>query len=55
VKGEHTQIRLSRVGTELPPVLISNVIDALAQSLPSPEVTEAAAKDTSSCRSGWAK
>jgi ABC-type nitrate/sulfonate/bicarbonate transport system substrate-binding protein len=45
VKGDPTKLKFVYLGgTELPPALMNNVIDALAQSPPSAEVTEAAGK-----------
>ncbi|HUC97060.1 MAG TPA: ABC transporter substrate-binding protein [Candidatus Polarisedimenticolaceae bacterium] len=45
VKGDPSKLKFVYLGgTELPPALMNNVIDALAQSPPSAEVTEAAGK-----------
>jgi ABC-type nitrate/sulfonate/bicarbonate transport system substrate-binding protein len=45
VKGDPSKLKFAYLGgTELPPALMNNVIDALAQSPPSAEVTEAAGK-----------
>jgi ABC-type nitrate/sulfonate/bicarbonate transport system substrate-binding protein len=45
VKGDPAKLKFVYLGgTELPPALMNNVIDALAQSPPSAELTEAAGK-----------
>src|ERR671914_1925789 len=45
VKGDPSKLKFVYLGgTELPPALMNNVIDALAQSPPSAEITEAAGK-----------
>jgi NitT/TauT family transport system substrate-binding protein len=45
VKGDPSKLKFVYLGgTELPPALMNNVIDALAQSPPSAEVTEAAGR-----------
>ena len=45
VKGDPSKLEFVYLGgTELPPALMNNVIDALAQSPPSAEITEAAGK-----------
>lgn len=45
VKGDPTKLKFAYLGgTELPPALMNNVIDGLAQSPPSAEITEAAGK-----------
>ena len=45
VKGDPKKLKFVYLGgTELPPALMNNVIDALAQSPPSAEITEAAGK-----------